>query len=189
VLADQEFKIALLTGMVHATSQAVQAEASAAAIDWFVTLISDSGQPRSGLHIAPLLLPQLECLPAAEQERIVQRWLDQPVGDQQAYAYALAWAEQGAKRSAQALSPALSRSMLRNAQRQMMAVTQATYSSRGTFAVLGKVLDCEDLAYTRANWPSDNWEHWPHWRPLVDDLMETLQFRHTMQASFWEKNA
>ncbi len=184
VFANQEFKTALLTGLVHATSRAVHAEASPAAIDWFVTLIGDNEPSRSGLHIPAMLLPDMARLPMAEQERIVQRWLEQGAG-----AYALVWAEQGARGTAQALSPALSIALLRNAQRQMMAAPQTTYSTRGNFAILGKVLACEDLAYARANWPPDNWEHWPQWRSLVDNLMETLQFRYTMQASFLENDA
>jgi hypothetical protein len=164
---------------------AVQAEASPAAVDWFVTLIGDKEQSRGGLNIPAMLLPDVARLPLAEQERIVQRWLERAASDQQAYAYALAWAEQGA----QALSPALSAAMLRNAQRQMMAAPPTTYSTRGNFTILGKALHCADLAYARGNWPPENWEHWPQWRTLVDDLMETLQFRHTMQASFLENDA
>jgi hypothetical protein len=185
VLADQEFKTALLTGLVRATALSVQGEASPAAIDWFVTLIGDKEQSRGGLNIVAMLLPDVARLPSAEQERIVQRWLERAASDQQAYANALAWAGQGA----QALSPALSAAMLRNAQRQMMAAPPTTYITRGNFTILGKVLHCADLAYARGNWPPAQWEHWPQWRPLVDDLMETLQFRHTMEASFLENDA
>lgn len=188
VLAGQEFKTALLTGLVHAASRAVQANPGSDAIAWFVALLGEQSQAASGFSVAQILLPDLEHLPVQEQERIVRQWLDQAGSDRQAYSFALSWAEQGARRAPQPLSPAMSRLLLLGTQR-LMATSQPSYGTRSDFAVLGKVLDCEDISYARANWPAEHWEHWPHWRSLVDDLMETLQFRHTMHASFLENDA
>ncbi|PHV04982.1 hypothetical protein CSQ96_22530 [Janthinobacterium sp. BJB412] len=189
VLVAQEFNMALLTGLVHAAGRAVQTQPDAAAIDWFVTLVSGNGLAWSKLQIPALLLPELPCLPAAEQERVVRRWLEQAASQPQAYVHALAWAEQGADQCAKVLSPEMSHALLRHGQRQMAADERPDYSSRGDFAILAKVLDCADLAYARSNWPGDDWPHWPQWRPLVDHLMDTLHFRHTMHASFLENDA
>ena len=76
--------------------------------------------------------------------------------------------------------------MLASTQRQMLADPRPDYQTRAGFAVLASALDPAALDGAQAGWPAGGWEHWPQWRPLVDALMETLQFRRTMQASFLE---
>jgi hypothetical protein len=189
LLAGQEFNTALVTGLVQASARALAVRPGTGAIDWFVTLISEGAQASISLNIPAMLLPDLGRLPQEEQERIVLRWLDQSSGAPRAYAYALEWAEQRFGRAADALPPALARLMLASAQRQMKADPRPDYQTRGEFAVLARALDTGVLDYAWDNWPADDWEHWPQWRALVDDLMETLQFRHTMQAGFLENDA
>jgi hypothetical protein len=181
MLARQEFRAALLTGLVQSAALAVGVQPGAGAVEWFVTLIGE--ETSTGLNITSMLLPDLERLPLAEQERIVQRWLEQSADAPHAYSYALAWAE----RRTQALAPSPSRLLLAAAQRKMAAKPQPAYYERSHFAALARALDAGTLDYAQANWPAAGWEHWPQWRELVDELMETLHFRHTMQASFLEK--
>lgn len=185
LLARQEFNTALVSGLVQAAGRALGAQPGAGAIDWFVTLIGEGAPAGMSLNIAAMLLPDLGRLPQQEQERIVLRWLEQPAGA----AHALNWAAQHFTGAAEALSPALSRLMLASAQRQMLAEPQRDYQARGSFAVLARTLDPVAVDGARGNWPASGWEYWPQWRALVDDLMETLQFRHTMQASFLENDA
>lgn len=186
LFARHEFNTALVTGLVQASARALGAHPAAPAIDWFVTLVSEGAQASVSLNIPAMLLPDLGRLPQDEQERIVLRWLDQSAGAPRAYAYALEWADERFGGSAEALSPELSRLMLASAQRQMLAEPRPDYQTRAGFAVLARALDAAALDAAQAGWPAAEWEHWPQWRALVDDLMETLQFRRTMQASFLE---
>lgn len=187
VLARQEFNTALVTGLVQAAARALGKHPGADAIDWFVTLISEGAPASVSLNIPAMLLPDLGRLPHGEQERIVLRWLDQSAGAPRAYAYALDWAAERFGGSAEALPPELSRLMLASAQRQMLAEPRPDYQNRSSFGMLARALDAgAALEAAQSGWPASDWEHWPQWRPLVDDLMETLQFRRTMQASFLE---
>jgi hypothetical protein len=179
LFAADEFRTVLLTGLAHAAGRALDAEPGPAAIAWFVTLIGYSA-PRGDLDLIHVLLPYLQRLPLAEQERLVQGWLGESSGPY-AFDYAMRWAEQHG-----ALSADLARLLLGHVQQQMLAAPQHDYSSRARFKTLAQVLDAGDLAYAAAGWPPDTWEHWPQWRELADDLMETLNFRHTMQTSFLE---
>ncbi len=136
-----------------------------------------------------ILLPDLERLPIQEQERIVTGWLARSNRNLQAFSYAMRWAEQRMTEHAAPLPQRLSELMLGHLQRYMLAVPKTDYSTHNYFPALARVLDTGNLAYTTANWPPDDWEHWPQWRPMFDGLMETLTFRHTMQASFLENHA
>ncbi len=189
LLSEQEFKAALLTGLVQAAATTLGSDASPAAIAWFATLIGDAGNASGGVNAAAMLLPELGRLPLAEQERIVERWLGESASNPQAFSHAIGWARQRQGDDAAALSPRLSRSLLGHLQREMLAAPQPTYATRGHFAVLARALDAGDLGYAKGNWPGEGWEHWPNWRSLADDLMDTLTFRHTMQASFLENDA
>ena len=186
LLAKHEFKTALVTGLVQASARTLGAQPGPTAIDWFVTLVSEGAQASISLNIPGMLLPDLGRLPHQEQERIVLRWLDQSASAPRAYAYALEWAGERFGGSAESLSPQLSRLMLAGTQRQMLAEPRPDYQTRAGFAVLARALDPAALDGAQAGWPAGGWEHWPQWRPLVDALMETLQFRRTMQASFLE---
>lgn len=189
VLARQEFNTALVTGLVQASARALAVNPQPAAIDWFVTLITEGARAFSDVNILALLLPDVGRLPPQEQERIVLRWLEQSAAAPLTYAYALGWAVQRFTASGQTVSPALSRLMLASAQRQMRSAQHPDYQTRSNFATLAKVLDTSIVDDAQAGWPASGWEHWPLWRQLVDDLMETLQFRNTMQASFLETDA
>lgn len=188
LFARQEFKTALLTGLAQAAGQTLAGEPDAETIDWFVTLIDGPAQARTGVNLRAILLPELERLPLPEQERIVQRWLQAPSGGAEAHACAFSWAHRYVAGSARALSPQLSRLLLASSQAQMAGL-HAHYGAASEFKLLGKALDIGQLDYVRTGWPAEDWEHWPKWRGLVDDLMETLHFRHTMQASFLENDA
>ncbi len=189
MLSRQEFNTALVTGLTEATARALAARVDENTTAWFLALIGDKSL-RSITDIAAMLLPDLTRLPAAQQERIVTRWLADAGNDEQAFAYAMRWAEQHEGGVADSVSPLLSRELLAKLQRQMLSVpSQRIYLVRNDFNTLARVLDATDLSYARANWPLETWEHWPAWRPVVDNLLETLTFRHTMQASFLENDA
>jgi hypothetical protein len=177
-----EFRTVLLTGLAHAAGRALDADPGPAAVAWFVALIGYSA-PRADLDLIHVLLPYLERLPLAEQERLVQGWLGESSGPY-AFDYAMRWAEQHG-----ALSAGLSALLLGRVQRQMFAAPLPDYGTRARFKTLAQVLDAGALAYAVAGWPPAPWEHWPEWRALADELMETLNFRHTMQTSFLENHA
>ncbi|NRR29319.1 hypothetical protein HSX11_03885 [Oxalobacteraceae bacterium] len=193
VLAQQEFKTALITGLVQASARTLSVQPSAAAIDWFVMLAGDGAQVKTELNIPGMLMHDLERLPQPEQEGIVLHWLEDGSSGTHGFDLALAWAGQrsGAEGAAfpSALSDQLSRRLLAIIQRQMVAAPQPGYHTRGQFAVLAQALAATSLDYAHANWPASDWEHWPQWRALVDGLIDTLQFRHTMQSSFLETDA
>jgi hypothetical protein len=182
LFAADEFRTVLLTGLAHAAGRALDADPGPAAIAWFVSMIGYSA-PRGDLDLIHVLLPYLERLPLAEQERLVQGWLGEASGPY-AFDYAMRWAEQHG-----ALSAGLSGQLLGHIQQQMLAVPLPDYGTRARFKTLAQVLDAAALAYAHAGWPPATWEHWPQWRELADELMETLNFRHTMQTSFLENDA
>ena len=188
LLAAQEFSAALLSGLAQAAGRALSNKADDAAIAWFVTLIGDSA-PRAGIDLVGMLLPELESLPQDEQERIVAHWLGESANNPHAFAYAMHWAGQHTGDAAGSVSPHMSRMLLSHLQRTMASMPQPDYYLREHFRVLSRVLDAVELHYATANWPREDWQYWPQWRSLTDDLMDTLNFRHTMQASFLENDA
>lgn len=177
VLAKQEFHAALINGVVQATARTADT-------DWFVMLMTDGAATIKDLNITNTLLPEMHRLPQDQQERIVKHWLEQ-----RSNAYTLEWAEQRFTSSGATLTPELSCLMLNALQRQLKTEPAASYHHRYVFTVLAKVLDTTVLAEAQTGWPAGDWEHWPQWRQQVDDLIETLQFRTTMQASFLETHA
>lgn len=179
VLAKQEFHTALVSGVVQAAARALAVQPQAADKDWFIMLMTDGA-----LNMHNILLPEMHRLPQEDQERIVKHWLEQGSN-----AYTLEWAEQRFNTSGVTLTPELSRLMLNALQRQLKAEPAASYQHRYVFTVLAKVLDTSVLAVAQTGWPASDWEPWPQWRQQVDDLIETLQFRTTMQASFLETHA
>jgi hypothetical protein len=188
VFAAQEFKEALVTGLAHAAVRTLGAAPDAAAIAWFATLIDTPAQVRSGLNLRAILLPELHRLPMAEQERLVTSWLESAAGRANAHASAFAWAARRLERGAGPLSPALSRLLLTSSQRQMTE-PHAIYGANAEFKLLGRTLDISGLDYIDHGWPAEHWAEWPRWRALVDELTDTLNFRHTMQTSFLENDA
>lgn len=189
VLHKHEFNTALLAGVVQACARTLAVQPQAADTGWFLILLNEGAQAGVSADLLATLLPEVRRLPAADQERLVQRWLEQGSSGPNTYAYALDWAEQRLIESGATLSAALSQQVLASAQRQMKAAAHPDYLTRRHFAVLARVLDTSVLAAGQPSWPASHWEHWPQWRQLVDDLTETLQFRQTMQASFLETDA
>ncbi len=59
---------------------------------------------------------------------------------------------------------------------------------RQSLKQMAQWLAIDDLSYTEQNWPADTWEHWPHWREVIDEFLETLRFRHQLDTSFLEKS-
>jgi hypothetical protein len=185
LFAGHDFHDALLMGVVHACSRTFGAHRTQADSDWFVMLMSEALPPMPGQPIT-LLQRGMQHLPLPEQERIVLRWLDAPASGLRADTRALAWAEQRYIVSGEAMPLALSQRMLADVQRTMQALARPDYDDQRALASLGRILDPAILATAQANWPPPDWEHWPEWRDQVDKLMDTLQFRKTMQASFLE---
>lgn len=184
-----EFSVVLLTGLAQAAARGLDASPDARAIAWFITLLDDPTQ-RAGIHIPGLLMPSLDRLPPAEQAGLLERWLGDASGNPNAFHYAMRWAEQQLGQGAERLSPQMAELLLLRAmQRHMLAAPQHNYSTEGYLRTLGRVLNAGDPAYAATGWPPAAWEHWPQWRPLVDEMLETLNFRHTMQASFLENDA
>ncbi|SHG46708.1 DUF5691 domain-containing protein [Massilia sp. CF038] len=177
LMAASEFKTAMLTGLTRAAARMIGHDTSADARDWFMTLILQDDPARTQVHTVHLLTPQLACLPPEQQDQILAQWIAQ-----RAWGHAVNWA---ATRS-EALSAPLSRSLLAAVQRDMAALTTHDYSMRANLKALGSVLDADDTAYATAGWPASDWPAWPHYREVVDEMMDTLQFRHTMQRSFLE---
>ncbi|PWF47937.1 hypothetical protein C7C56_013300 [Massilia glaciei] len=182
-----EFNFALLTGLARAAGRALRNTPGEAAFDWFLALIGAGGA--GGVDLVASLLPDIELLPPALQESVLQRWLSDARQGREGYRQITHLIEHSAVRQARALSPALSRLALTQAQRQMLHDGASQYSARGFFSVLRLALDAGDCAYLDDNWPADGWEHWPHWRPALDEFKETMHFRHTMQGSFLENDA
>jgi hypothetical protein len=181
VFANQEFHTALLTGLVQGAARTLGSQPMQEAVDWFVLLATENLPGGYGMQSAAVLLRDMQRLPQPDQERIVLHWLATSGGALRADTPALAWAEQRYT-GADALPLALSQRMLKDAQLAMLAVAQPGYEAQRAFAILGRTLD----PAVHAHWPAPDWEHWPQWRDAVDKLMDTLQFRKTMQASFLE---
>lgn len=187
VMAAQEFKTALLSGLLVAGGRAVAAGADAQAIAWFGVLADETGRHDRSLHVQSVMLPFMAALPAVEQERIVRAWLANLDSDQHALWSTLSWA---AERSADTPLPSdMARQILAALQQEMRARPQHAYMLTSHLRLLARVMDPADAVQAAQGWPADDWEHWPAWRAVVDQLTDTLQFRHTMQASFLETDA
>jgi hypothetical protein len=197
VLAATEFAVALLSGLAQAAAHALAGSPAPAATDCFIALIKHGAPAGAGIDLAALLLPSLWRLSPRQQEEIVLHWLAQPPVDARGSGsaigtvdYVLDWAAQRFSGSAEVVPAAVSRLLLEGVQRHMaLAMGAPDYQARRTFAVLAQVLDPAVLAGAHAGWPAADWPHWPQWRSLTDELMETLEFRKTMQASFLETEA
>jgi hypothetical protein len=186
VFSVNEFTEALLKGLARAATRAVQSTSDDAAFAWFVAMFEVDNHVR-GIGLTNLLLPEIDHLPLARQEQLMQRWLEQtpyPAFHQVSHLI-----EQCAARNQRPLSNALSRLALAQAQRAMLDSGASQYYPRSVFTVMRLALDATDLGYLDANWPADSWEHWPRWQAAVDEFKETMQFRHTMQRSFLENDA
>lgn len=187
LFAQNEFHVALLTGLAQAAANAIAVAPDADSIDWFITLMTQAHM--ENLNLAGLLLSDMDKLPAPDQERIALLWISQQDRVPHAYNYAMEWAERRFNSSGEQLPLELSQLMLASEQRRMRALAQPSYITRHHFATLGKVLDTGVITTAQAGWPPGDWQHWPEWRQLVDDTMDRLHFRHTMQASFLENDA
>jgi hypothetical protein len=181
LLIGSEFKVALVTGLVQACARAIAHDRGETTLAWFHLLIAEASEADAGVQIAPALLPGMVYLTEAQQEAVVLRWLEGARLYSRPFSYAMGWAQQRG-----ALPPALSRAVLTMV-RNSMGAEPPLYGVREQFKPIARLLDASDIAYAHAAWPPSGWEHWPHWRALVDELMETLQFRHAMQRSFLEK--
>lgn len=179
-MAASEFKVAMVTALVRAAARMIAHDASAEAHDWFVTLMTEADPKRTEVYAVQMLMPQMVHLPPALQEQILAHWIER-----QAYGHAV----NRAATQTDALSAPLSRALLTTVQRDLAALTTHDYNMRAIIKSLGRVLNADDTAYAQANWPGADWPHWPHYRDAVDEMMETLQFRHTMQRSFLESKA
>jgi len=186
LFAHHEFHDALLKGLVHACGRTIGEQPAQAAIDWYVLLASEAVPATASFNAATILQRGMPHLPPADQERIVLRWLDAPTSRLRVDARALQWAEMRFIAIATALPPALSQRMLADLQRTMLAVELPGYETARDMDILGRTLDPDALATAQANWPAADWDRWPQWRDLVDKLIDTLQFRTTMHASFLE---
>ena len=101
------------------------------------------------------------------------------------------WSQQ--RSSSQPLSPTLSQAFLRHAQAKL---GQYGLNSphhyhheaeiRQRFKQLGEWLAIDDLAYTESGWPDSTWPHWDQWQETRHKFLETLRFRHQLEASFLE---
>lgn len=185
VLVESEYKSALVTGLAEAACLALRHQPDDDAIDWFLTLLREADAVRTGLHLAHMLTPHLALLPQEKQEQVASSWLDLAEVQGGAFDHFLGWAQQ----RNEALSPALSRRLLARIQADLANPAKQAYALRGNLKIAARVLDAALLDEVRAGWPRPDWEHWPQWRDPVDELLETLQFRHTLQRSFLEKSA
>ncbi|MES3020745.1 MAG: DUF5691 domain-containing protein [Pseudomonadota bacterium] len=187
LLLAHEFGAALLSGLARAALHALRANPDDAAVEWFLALAdADGGR---GVDLEAVLLPALDLLPAERFDAVLLRWLGEARQGREAYRKITVMIEHNALRKTRALSPALSRLALGQAQRQMHTDGASRYSPHGVFAVLQLALDASDCAYLDDNWPEPGWEHWPHWRAPFDEFKEMMHFRHTMQRSFLENDA
>lgn len=177
--ARQEFGTALVTGLAQACTRTLTIASDPDAIAWFA-LMSTAPLP-AGVSVD---MQALQRLAPAAQEEIVLRWLAAPGRD----GAVLEWAEQRYGTAADALAPALSQALLANAQRALGAGMQPGYEARRALVILGRTADPAILAAARVNWPAPDWEGWTQWREPVDQLLDTLQFRTTMHASFLEND-
>lgn len=183
LMAATDFKQALLGGMLQAGAGSATWSAEASGREWFLSLFNEAGKHATFVNAASTLMPALPRLPSADQEDIVRGWLNQKDG----FSHAVAWA---AERTLSApLSREMSRLLLAGAQRHVGNQYEHPYHMRHQLSTLQTILDASDAAYARDGWPHVSWEHWPQWREMVDELIETLQFRNTMQASFLENDA
>lgn len=198
VLMEQEFARGLLTGLTQAVSRALHNghntaanvhSADSGAVEWYVALITGNVQSQTSVDVMTLLLPDLDLLPAELQEQILHVWLLRAAQDSQAYRHVIACLQQRTSRTVSPLTLDMSRMLLSCTQSQILNETNPNVFGRGNFAVLARALDISDLAYAEESWPAADWQHWPLWREEVDNLMETLRFRHAMQRSFLEMDA
>ncbi|QYF92231.1 hypothetical protein KY495_15875 [Massilia sp. PAMC28688] len=183
IMAASDFRSALLHGLVNAcanTFSAARDESRA----WLTTLIGGVTRHDPGILPGAALMPAIHQLPLEQQEAIVRTWLDDCNDNRASMPNAILWAQT----LGHALPPALSHAMLVAAQRVMRDNPQQSFAASGYFGTLARVLDASDPAYVRQGWPEDSWERWPQWRSPVDALIDTIEFRHTMQKSFLEKD-
>ncbi len=188
LFAADEFSSPLLDGLGQATARALDFHADPVAVDWFISL-AGSDMSRAGIYAHDVLMSRLKRLAAVDQERLAASWLAEPPDNPYAFGYAMRWAEEFVGGSAAALSPQLSQIFLRKVQQAVLADPMLGPRARYWFKTLARIADAADVTYMGGGWPAPDWEHWPVYRPLFDEMMETLNFRHTMQASFLENDA
>ena len=181
LFAAQEFNLALLTGLCTAVGYALR-RAAPEAVEWYRALLA--APPVKGLDLAGALLPQFPHLPQEAQQRVLQEWLEDQDGP--GAGYAMGWAQQAGEGGTPSLPPHLSRLFLLRLQGMLAGANEPAYAARAAFKSLALLLAADDLAYVQDGWPPDAWEHWPHWRGLVAEFKETLQFRNALQRSFME---
>lgn len=181
--AAQEFGTALVTGLAQACTRTLTIVSDTEAIEWFAVL-STTTLP-AGVTVD---MQAMQRLPPAAQESIVQRWLDDALLRPGRDGAALEWAEQRFGTTADCLPLALSQRLLASAQRAFGPGQQPGHDARRALAILGRTLAPATFPAARVNWPAPDWDGWPEWRAPVDQLIDTLQFRTTMHASFLEND-
>lgn len=186
VMAGSEFKEALLEGLLQAAAATTAWTAGPHAREWFLALFNGAGNHVKYTSAHHTLIPALPRLSYEDQEQIVRGWLG-ATSARSGLDHAVAWAVQHSQVAQ--LNMDMSRLILSSVQRHFALRNDHLYYVRSHMSTLQPILDASDPAYAQHGWPADSWEHWPESREMVDQFMETLKFRHIMQASFLETDA
>ncbi len=193
LFALHEFKDALLAGLAHAICNALHFRADEQNCAWFVLLLEQIGTEQLSLSHIQLndvlaeLMRRFTLLPQANQEGLLLNWLQQSNShNSQALQLINQWSQQRSNVSPP-LSLTVSKALLLYTQASLGRSAQHNWGVRHSLKQMAQWLAIDELSYTEQNWPADNWEHWPHWREVIDEFLETLRFRHQLDRSFMEK--
>lgn len=186
LFSQQEFKQALLPGLIQAIVRAAECQPGESATEWYSVLLTNAVDGKLGTEQGSKIMTGFGHLSATVQETMVQSWLAHTDPNWCAGNPIIEWCQQAARAATKAWSVDLSKSILNRIQQGMLASPENHWTLRAALPGFAAVLNAGESDYFELHWPQPDWPHWPHWRKPIDDVLDTLRFRHTMERSFLE---
>ena len=189
LFGDHEFKQALTQGLIQSITRMAQYRPGDNATRWYGALLAALAREQSGIQAAQNVMSAFGQLPAASQYAILQDWLAAFGQNWDANNPAIDWFQLAAGVATVPWPLEISKNVIARIQAGMAASPGMHWRLRSALTSFAAILDAGTTDYAEHNWPPVDWPHWPQWRKPIDDLLETLRFRHAMQRSFLETSA